>query len=69
MDTLTTALNDGKVAVVHWCQERGCGDTIEEQANSSILGTDVRSPHVAATDGCCIVCGRPGKATLVGRTY
>jgi prolyl-tRNA synthetase len=69
MDALNTALNNGKVAVVHWCRERGCGDVIEEKANSSILGTDVRSPYVAATDGKCIICGKPGKATLVGRTY
>jgi len=69
MDALNAALNGGKVAVVHWCRERDCGDAIEEKANSSILGTDVRSPHVASTDGKCIVCGKPGKATLVGRTY
>jgi prolyl-tRNA synthetase len=69
VDTLNTALNDGKVAVVRWCRERGCGDKIEEKANSSILGTDVRSPYVPSTDGPCIICGKPGKATLVGRTY
>ncbi|MGB7788713.1 proline--tRNA ligase [Methanoregula sp.] len=69
MDALNAALNDGKVAVVHWCRVRGCGDAIEEKANSSILGTDVRSPYVTCTDGCCIICGKPGKATLVGRTY
>ena len=69
VDALNAALNDGKVAVVHWCQDRCCGDAIEEKANSSILGTDVRSPYVPCTDGCCIVCGKPGKATLVGRTY
>ena len=61
MDALNAALNDGKVAVVHWCRERGCGDAIEEKANSSILGTEVRSPYVAATDGPCIVCGKPGQ--------
>jgi len=69
MDTLNAALNEGKVAVVHWCRERECGNTIEEKANSSILGTEVRSPYVPSTDGKCIVCGKPGKATLVGRTY
>ena len=69
MDGLNAALNDGKVAVIHWCRGRECGDAIEDKANSSILGTDVRSPYVPCTDGCCIVCGRPGKATLVGRTY
>ena len=40
MDALNAALNEGKVAVVHWCRERGCGDAIEEKANSSILGTE-----------------------------
>jgi len=69
MEQLNGALNDGKVAVVHWCQDRACGDKIEEQANSSILGTNVRSPYVSESDGPCIICGKPGKATLVGRTY
>jgi len=69
MDQLTGALNEGKVAVVHWCQDRACGDKIEEQANSSILGTNVRSPYIHESDGPCVICGKPGKATLVGRTY
>ena len=69
MEALVAALNEGKVAVVHWCGKRDCGDAIEEKANSSILGTDVRSAYVTCTEGCCIVCGKPGKATLVGRTY
>jgi prolyl-tRNA synthetase len=69
MDALNAALNDGKVAVVHWCRGRECGDAIEEKANSSILGTEVRSPYVSSTEGACIACGKPGKATLVGRTY
>jgi prolyl-tRNA synthetase len=69
MDTLNAALNEGKVAVVHWCRERECGNAIEEKANSSILGTEVRSPYVASNEGKCVVCGKPGKATLVGRTY
>jgi prolyl-tRNA synthetase len=69
VEALNAALNDGKVAVVRWCRDRECGDAIEEKANSSLLGTEVRSPYVSATDGPCIVCGKPGKATLVGRTY
>jgi len=69
MDQLTGALNEGKVAVIHWCQDRACGDKIEEQANSSILGTNVRSPYIHESDGPCVICGKPGKATLVGRTY
>jgi prolyl-tRNA synthetase len=42
---------------------------IEEKTNASILGTDVRSTFIQATEGICIACGKPGKATLVGRAY
>lgn len=69
MAGLDAALNDGKVAVVHWCKDRGCGDAIEEKTSARILGTDVRSQCVADGEGVCIVCGKPGRATLVGRTY
>ena len=69
MEALNAALDEGKVAVVHWCQERGCGDAIEEKTNASILGTDVRSQYIPCDEGCCISCGKPGKATLVGRAY
>src|SRR5665647_3306775 len=66
---LTTTLDSGNVAVVTWCQQRECGDAIETKTNASILGTDVRSCYVPASDGPCIECGKPGKATLVGRAY
>jgi prolyl-tRNA synthetase len=66
---LSTVLNEGKVAVVHWCDERSCGDAIEEKTNASILGTDVRSEYIPATEGACIICGKPGKASLIGRAY
>jgi prolyl-tRNA synthetase len=66
---LTTTLDGGNVAVVTWCQQRECGDAIETKTNASILGTDVRSCYVPASDGPCIECGKPGKATLVGRAY
>jgi prolyl-tRNA synthetase len=69
IDALTAALNEGRVAVVPWCGERGCADAIEEKSSSSILGTEVRSPYVADAKGACIICGKPGTATLVGRTY
>jgi prolyl-tRNA synthetase len=42
---------------------------IEEKTNASILGTNARSQYVSETEGACIVCGKSGKATLVGRTY
>jgi prolyl-tRNA synthetase len=69
IEPLTAALNDEKIAVVHWCGGRPCGDAIEEKTNGSILGTDVRSAYVPSTEGACIICDKPGKATLVGRAY
>jgi prolyl-tRNA synthetase len=69
IDNLNTTLDAGRVAVVHWCQQLGCGDAIETKTTASILGTDVRSQYVPATVGACIVCGKPGKLTLVGRAY
>lgn len=69
IDALSAALNDGKVAVVPWCGYRACGDPIEEKSNSSILGTEARSRYVSDAGGACIICGKPGKATLIGRAY
>jgi prolyl-tRNA synthetase len=69
IEPLTAALNDGKIVVVHWCGGRPCGDAIEEKTNGSILGTDVRSAYVPSTEGACIICDKPGKATLIGRAY
>ena len=65
----TASLNEGKVAVIPWCGDRACGDAIEERLNASILGTEARSPYVPTEGGACVICGKPGKATLVGRTY
>ena len=69
IDELTAALNDRKVAVVPWCGDRACGDMIEETTTASVLGTEVRSAYIPAPEGACIICGKPGKATLVGRAY
>jgi prolyl-tRNA synthetase len=69
IDSLGITLDAGKVAVIHWCQQKECGDAVEAKTNASILGTDVRSKYVPLTDDTCIVCGKPGKATLVGRAY
>ena len=69
LDNLNATLDAGKVAVVHWCQQRECGDALETKTNASILGTDVRSKYVPAIEGTCIICGKQGKPTLVGRAY
>jgi prolyl-tRNA synthetase len=69
VEACTLSLNDERVAVVPWCGDRTCGDAIEEKSNSSILGTEARSPYVSDAGGACVICGKPGRATLVGRTY
>jgi prolyl-tRNA synthetase len=69
LDAISPALDGGNVAVVNWCRQKECGDVIEEKTNASILGTEVRSQYVSDTGGPCIVCGKQGKATLVGRAY
>ena len=69
IDACNVSLNEGRVAVVPWCGDRTCGDAIEEKTNASVLGTDVRSAYIPSTGGPCIICKKPGKATLVGRAY
>jgi len=69
IDACNVSLNEGRVAVVPWCGDRACGDAIEEKTNASVLGTDVRSAYIPATEGACIICGKKGTATLVGRAY
>ena len=57
------------VAVVNWCGERGCADAMEERLGASVLGTEARSQYLNETEGNCIICGKPGKTTLLGRAY
>lgn len=68
MDDLKSAIDDG-VALVHWCGDKACADQIEEQTDASVLGTGVRSSLVGKTEGRCLVCGRAGTTTLIGRSY
>lgn len=60
---------NGNVVVVHWCGDRECADKLEELTDSSLLGTEVRSRYVSNDEGRCIICGKPGKTALVGRSY
>ncbi|HWQ66700.1 MAG TPA: proline--tRNA ligase [Methanospirillum sp.] len=58
------------VAAAFWCGSRGCADRMEELADASILGTEVRSDLIRVTEGTCIICGKPDSImTLVGRSY
>ncbi|HJJ55838.1 MAG TPA: proline--tRNA ligase [Methanocorpusculum sp.] len=60
---------DGNVVVVHWCGCKECADKLEDQTLSSLLGTELRNDHICNDDGPCIICGKPGKSALVGRSY
>jgi prolyl-tRNA synthetase len=68
MDEAKRAIEQG-IALVQWCEEKGCADVIEEELGASVLGTRARSPHLKEQEGPCVVCGKPGKTTLVGRAY
>lgn len=68
VDEAVRAVQTG-IAVVHWCGDEACAEKIEKETNASVLGTEVRSPHITKTEGRCIVCGRPGTSTVIARTY
>lgn len=67
-EELKTAVTSG-VAAVYWCKERGCADQIEEISDASVLGTEVRSDLVPREPGACLICGKPGQISLIGRSY
>jgi prolyl-tRNA synthetase len=60
---------DGNVVVVHWCGCRDCADKLEELTHSNLLGTDICSMYVVNDESPCIICGKMGKTTLIGRSY
>ncbi|HVP95169.1 MAG TPA: proline--tRNA ligase [Methanoregulaceae archaeon] len=68
MEEAKHAIEQG-IALVQWCEEKGCADVIEEDLGASVLGTRARSPHLKEQEGPCVICGKPGKTTLVGRAY
>ncbi|HOJ95434.1 MAG TPA: proline--tRNA ligase [Methanospirillum sp.] len=69
VSALSEHVSKGVVAV-HWCKNRACADRLEEIADASVLGTDVRTDLIDRTEGDCIICGKPGSVvTLVGRSY
>lgn len=69
MGSLKEAVTRG-VAAVHWCGNKACADQLEEAADASILGSEVRSDLIPKGEGTCVICGKPGSVmTLVGRSY
>ncbi|MDO8842222.1 proline--tRNA ligase [Methanocalculus sp.] len=69
IEEIKVAVESG-VAVASWCGDRGCSDLIEAETDASLLGSDLRGPHAEKLGGVgCVVCGKVGKAALIGRSY
>ena len=61
----------GSVGVLHWCGSKECCEKIEAESEAVLLGGELRGKLISAdqTDGVCIICGKPGTASLLGRSY
>jgi prolyl-tRNA synthetase len=57
------------VALAPWCGNRECAEALEQQVDASVLGTEVRGYGAERMDAPCIICGKPGKPALVGRSF
>jgi prolyl-tRNA synthetase len=57
------------VAVISWCQEKGCAEILEEKTGGDILGTDAGGNRLPEVSVSCIVCGKEGTPTLLARTF
>ena len=68
LDQASAAVESG-VAVISWCQQRGCADILEEKTGGSILGTDIGGNRLPEIPRPCIVCGNEGTPTLLARTF
>ena len=68
LEEATAAVGKG-VAVVPWCQARGCAEILEGRTGGSILGTDVGGNRLPEIPENCIVCGKEGIPTLLARTF
>jgi prolyl-tRNA synthetase len=59
----------GGVGVLHWCGSKECSDKIEAESEAVLLGCELRGKLIDQTDGVCIICGKPGTTSLLGRSY
>jgi prolyl-tRNA synthetase len=67
MAELEGVLAEG-VAVVSWCGDRSCAEAIRQ--DERIASPDECAVPILTGEECgCIVCGKPGVASLVGRAY
>ena len=69
-ESLVNEMVSKGVVAVHWCGNRECADRLEEIADASVLGTEVRTDLIDQTPGTCIICKKPESVvTLIGRSY
>ncbi|MCL2461011.1 MAG: proline--tRNA ligase, partial [Euryarchaeota archaeon] len=61
----------GGVGVLHWCGSKECCEEIETESEAVLLGGDLRGSliNMDQGNGACIICGRTGTASLLGRSY
>jgi len=61
----------GGVGVLHWCGSKECCEEIETESEAVLLGGDLRGSliNMDLGNGACIICGRTGTASLLGRSY
>ncbi|MCL2460362.1 MAG: proline--tRNA ligase, partial [Euryarchaeota archaeon] len=60
----------GGVGVLHWCGSKECCEEIETESEAVLLGGDLRGSliNMDQGNGACIICGRTGTASLLGRS-
>jgi prolyl-tRNA synthetase len=68
LEEASAAVGKG-VAVIPWCQAKGCADLLEGTTGGSILGTDAEGNLLPVVQKNCIVCGKEGSPTLLARTF
>ncbi|MDR2855757.1 MAG: proline--tRNA ligase [Methanomicrobiales archaeon] len=59
----------GGVGVLHWCGSKECCEKIEAESEAVLLGGELRGKLVNVDQSNCIICGEPGTASLLGRSY
>ena len=69
LDKAKEIVDNGAVSIVQWCGCKECADEIEEKLDVSVLGNEIRSEYIGDNSGTCIICGKPSKPALVGRSY
>jgi prolyl-tRNA synthetase len=66
INELESRINEGKVAVIHWCRSGECADELKKVEGIELVGSLPGKQEL----GNCIVCGNPTETkSYVARTY